>query len=271
MIKRFLALLVLIMIFCCGCSMKNFGKVKNEIIVNTLDTITQRDKMIVGVRTDTFPFGYIDSNGEYAGYDIDLAKLIAKDILGSENKIDFVPVTASDRMMKLYSEEIDMIIATMSITPSRLKLLDFTDPYYIAGQAILVNRGSNVKGIRDLEGKKAITVFGSTSEKSLRMAVPNAGVVGYKTYDEAYKALKEKTADAIVSDDSILIGIALKDPSVELLPKRYSREPYAIAFRKGGESFDIINRINRILEESARRGDLRELQKKHGVANNYQQ
>ena len=269
MIKRFLAFLVLIMVFCCGCS-ANLGKVKNEIVTNTLETINNRGKMIVGVKTDTFPFGYINENGEYAGYDIDLAKLIAKEIFGADGKVEFIPVTASDRMMKLYSEEIDMIIATMSITPSRLKLLDFSDPYYIAGQALLVNTGSPIKGIRDLEGKKAITVFGSTSERSLRMAVPNAGIVGYKTYDEAYKALKEKKADAIVSDDSILIGLSLKDPSVTLLPKRYSREPYAIAFRRGRESDDIIRLVNRVIEESARCGKLQDLQKKHGISN-YQQ
>ena len=182
MIKKFFALLVMIMIFCCGCS-GEFGKVKNEIVANTLEIVTNRGKIIVGVKTDTFPFGYIDANGNYAGYDIDLAKLLAKGILGDENKVEFVPVTASDRMMKLYAGDIDMIIATMSITPSRLKLLDFSDPYYIAGQALLVNTGSSIKGIRDLEGKKAITVFGSTSERSLRMAVPNAGIIGYKTYD----------------------------------------------------------------------------------------
>ena len=266
MIKRFLALIVMVMLFCCGCTI-NVGNMKKDIVINTLDTINSRDKMIVGVKTDTFPFGYVNENGEYAGYDIDLAKLLAKEILGSEDKVEFVPVTASDRMMKLYSEEIDMIIATMSITPSRLKLLDFSDPYYIAGQALLVNTGSEIKGIRDLEGKKAIIVFGSTSEKSLRMAVPNAGIVGYKTYDEAYKALKEKKADAIVSDDSILIGLSLKDASVVLLPKRYSREPYAIAFRKGRESEDIIRMINRILEDAARYGKLQDLQKKHGITN----
>ena len=267
MIKRFLLLLVCVMVFCCGCA--NMSKLKNDIVANTLEIVNNRGRIIVGVKTDTFPFGYINENGEFAGYDIDLAKLIAADIFGNPNDVEFVPVTASDRMMKLYSGEIDMIIATMSITPSRLKLLDFSDPYYIAGQALLVNTGSDIKGIRDLEGKKAITVFGSTSEKSLRMAVPNAGIIGYKTYDEAYKALKSKKADAIVSDDSILIGLSLKDAGVTLLPKRYSREPYAIAFRKGRESEDIIRAVNRIIEEAARYGKLHELQRKHGI-NNYQ-
>lgn len=262
MIKRLLAVMFMIILFCSGC-----GKNKTEMSTNTLDTINNRNKLIVGVKTDTFPFGYIDENGDYAGYDIDLAKLITKDILGDDKKVEFVPVTASDRMAKLYSEDVDILIATMSITPSRIRVLDFSDPYYIAGQALLVKTGSEIKGIRDLEGKKVITVFGSTSEKSLRIAVPNAGIVGYKTYDQAYKALKEGKAEAIVSDDSILIGLSLKDNSVTLLPKRYSREPYAIAFRKGRESEDIIRVVNRIIEEAARHGELQELQKKHGITN----
>ncbi len=263
MIKRFLVLLGIIVLCYSGC-----GKVKSDMTTNTLDTINKREKIIVGVKTDTFPFGYIDEKGKYCGYDIDLARLIAKDILGNSNKVEFVKVTASDRMAKLYSEDVDMLIATMSITPSRVSVLDFSDPYYIAGQALLVKTGSDIKGIRDLEGRKVITVFGSSSEMSLRDAVPNAGIVGYKTYHEAYDALKAGKADAIVSDDSILIGYSLKDSTVTLLPKKYSREPYAVAFRKGKESQDLIVRVNRIIEEAGRSGELHELLKKHGI-NNY--
>lgn len=68
-------------------------------------------------------------------------------------------------MMKLYSGDVDMIIATMSITPNRKEILDFSTPYHTAGQALLVNKGSNVKSLKDLSGKRAIIVFGSTSEK----------------------------------------------------------------------------------------------------------
>jgi putative glutamine transport system substrate-binding protein len=221
--------------------------------------------LVVGVKTDTYPFGYIDEKGHFAGYDAALGRLIARGILGSDKKIKFVPVTASDRMMKLYSGDIDMIIATMSVTSKRQEILDFSTPYHFAGQALLVKKGSDIKALKDLSGKRAIIVFGSTSEKSLRTAVPNVGIIGYKTYTDAYKALKAGKGDAIVSDDTILIGLSLKDNSVELLPKRYTKEPYAVAFRKGAESKDLLRAVNNVIEIETHNGTLKEIEKTFGI------
>lgn len=260
MYKKIISLLMLVVLVCCGC-----GKKQDEPISNDLNTITQRDKLIVGVKTDTYPFGYMDEKGHFAGYDAALGRLIARGILGSDKKVKFVPVTASDRMMKLYSGDIDMIIATMSVTPKRLEILDFSEPYYTAGQALLVKKGSDVKTIQDLKGKKAIIVYGSTSENSLRTAVPGVGVIGYRTYPDAYKALKAGKADAIVSDDTILLGLALKDDSVELLQKRYSKELYAVAFRKGPESKDLVRAVNNVIQIEKKNGTLKTLQENFGI------
>ena len=113
--------------------------------------------------------------------------------------------------------------------------------------------------------KRAIIVFGSTSENSIRTAVPGIGLVGYKTYPEALKALKSGKAEAIVSDDTILLGLALKDSSLELLPKRYSKEAYAVAFRKGEESRDLINAVNYIIETETRNGTLKKIQETFNI------
>jgi len=259
MYKKIISLLMLIIFTCCGC-----GK-KDEPLTNDLNVIMNRDQLIVGVKTDAYPFGFYDKKGHISGYDAALARLIARGILGSEKKVKFVPVSASDRMMKLYSGDIDMIIATMSITPKRQEILDFSNSYYTAGQAILVKKGSKIKTLRDLNGKRAIIVFGSTSENSLRAAVPNVGIRGYKTYPEAYQALKAGKAEAIVSDDTILLGFALNDSGIELLPKRYSREPYAVAFRKGAESKDLIKAVNNVIEISTRNGQLKKIQESYGI------
>ena len=215
------------MLFLCGC-----GNKKEEVIANDLNTIVKKDVLTVGVRTDAYPFGFKDKNGHYAGYDPALARLIARGILGSDKKIKFVPVTASDRMMKLYSGDVDMIIATMSVTPKRRQIIDFSDTYYTAGQALLVRKGSNVKNLQDLNKKRAIIVFGSTSENSLRAAMPSIGIVGYKTYNAAYKALKQGKAEAIVADDTILMGFALQDPEVELYPKDTQKNPMPLLLEK---------------------------------------
>lgn len=260
MYKKIILLLILTVFILCGCA-----KAKKEPVANTLDDITKRGNVIIGIKTDTYPFGFKDKNGKYAGYDIDLANLIGESIFNEKGKVKFVPLTASDRMMKLFSEDVDMVIATMSVTPSRLQIMDFSDPYYIAGQSVLVKKGSKIKGLRDLNGKKAIIVFGTSSESSLRAAVPNVRIVGYKTYDEAVKGLKQGKADAIVSDDTILIGLSLKDGNLVLLPKRYSREPYAVAFRKGRESEDLVRVVNGVINESSRNGTLQKLQKNYGI------
>lgn len=260
MYKKIISLLMLITVICCGC-----GKMNEEALTNDLNNIMNRGRLVVGVKTDTYPFGYMDEKGHFSGYDAALARLIARGLLGSDKKIKFVPVTASDRMMKLYSGDVDMIIATMSITPKRQEILDFSTPYFTAGQAILVKKGSKVKSLNDLNGRRAIIVFGSTSERSLRAAVPNVGILGYKTYNDAFDALKKGRADAIVSDDTILLGLALKDSSVELLPKRYSKEPYAVAFRKGAESKDLIKAVNNVIQIETRNGNLEKIQKSFGI------
>ncbi len=260
MYKKIISLLMLVVLVCCGC-----GKKQEEPMANDLNEITARDQLIIGVKTDTYPFGYLDEKNHFAGYDAALGRLIARGILGSDKKVKFVPVTASDRMMKLYSGDVDMVIATMSITPKRREILDFSQPYHVAGQALLVKKGSDIRSLKDLSGKRAIIVFGSTSEKSLKTAVPNVGILGYKTYPDAYKALKDGKADAIVSDDTILLGFALKDESVELLPKRYTKEPYAVAFRKGAESRDLIRAVDNVIDIEKRNGNLKKIKTSFGI------
>ena len=225
MLKKVLSALLLTTLFCCGC-----GKKEPELI-DTLSIINQRDKIIVGVKTDTPPFGFLDKEGKNAGFDIDLARLIAKKLLGSETKVEFVAVNTSNRIMKLASEEVDMVAATMSITPQRQMILDFSVPYH--------------------------------TERNLRSNVPNITITGYKTYPEAFAALDAGKADAMISDDTILMGHAYKNPNVKILPKRYSKEPYAIAFRKGDEK--LIEAINTELKELINRGEVRRLKEKWGI------
>ena len=253
--KKIVLALLFLCLICCSCG-------KKSVINDDLTTITQRDRLIVGIRNDAPPFGFNDKNGFTVGYDADLARLIAKGILGDEKKVEFVPVTASNRIMKLNSGEVDCLIATMSITTQRQQFLNFSTPYYMAGQAILVRSSSKATSLRDFTGKKLIIVFGSTSEKNLRSNVPEVTVIGYKTYNDAYNALKNGKADGIVADDTVLLGFSTNDKSVKLLPKRYSKEPYAVVFRKDDASINFTNKVNYIVENLQSTGRLNRLQEK---------
>ena len=257
--KIFLALLVLCLFFC-GCIKKEKTVYKDD-----LAKISEKGQIVIGVRDDTAPFGFKDKNGNLAGLDIDIAKYIAKNILGDENKIKFVPVTASNRIGKINSGEVDILIATMSITENRQQILDFSIPYYMAGQAILTKSSNKATGLRDFKGKKLIIVFGSTSEENLRTNVPDIEVIGFKTYNEAYNALKSGKADGIVADDTILMKYAINDKSVKLLPKRYSQEPYAVAFRKEKESARLQEKVNYIIDNLQSSGKLSKMREKWGI------
>lgn len=258
MIKRLTCLLILLCFIFCGCT-------KKEIEKDDLTVITERGKLIAGVRDDAAPFGFRDKNGNLTGFDIELSKIVAQALLGNENYVEFVPVTASNRIMKLLAGEVDILIAAMSITEQRKQILDFSVPYFIAGQAILVPSSSKATSLKDFENQKMIVVFGSTSERNLQTNVPGITVIGYKTYPEAYSALKQNKANGIIADDTILYGFALKDKSVKILPKRYSKEPYAVAFRKDEKSKRLLTQVNYITGNLIQTGRLNRLQEKWGI------
>ena len=226
-----------------------------------ISTIKSRGYLTVGVKTDTRPFGYIE-NGKNVGFDIDIAKYIAKDILHDSNKVKFIQVTPSNRLYKLNSGEVDIVIATMTISPERAAIIKFSKPYFVAGQAILVKKGSAIKTLSDLENKNIGVLYGSTAEKNIRMLVPSIDILGYKTYNEAYTALKAGRISAITSDDTIIRHYALSDSSVKILPKRYSKELYAIGVRKDESSKGLLKLINLDITNMLNDGTLISLKRK---------
>lgn len=230
---------------------------------NTLmHQITERKKFIVGVKFDSKPFGYLDEKQRLRGFDIDLTREIAKRFLGSPDAVEFKQVTPSSRIFSLTSGSIDMIVATMTITPQRLQVVDFSDPYYYTGEVIMVSKGSKIRSMKDLNGKRVAIVLGSTSEKNIRMLAPQAILKGFRTYTSAYTALKSGRVEAMTSDESILRGFAMDDHSVVLLKKRYTEEPYGIAFRKDESSKSLQVAINSIIAEMKADGTITKLKRK---------
>lgn len=224
-------------------------------------TIIKRGYVIVGVKTDAKPFGFIE-NGKNVGFDVDIAHNIAKELFHDPEKVEFVPVTDKERFYLLNLNKVDMVVATMTITPNRQHNADFSNAYYITGQALLVLANSNIRSLADLSNKNVGVIFGSTAEETIKFLLPSAHVLGYRTYDDAYKALKNGTILGITSDDAILRGYASTDSSVKLLPKRYSRDSYGIAFRRGPESDYILEVVNNLISDMDNRGVFIQLKRK---------
>ena len=144
----------------CGCGAQKTSQ-------NALSHAKLMNKLTVGVKNDSKPFGFVDNEGNPAGFDVDVAKEIARQILGDENAVEFVYVTPSSRITDLNSRKVDMVIAAMSITPNRADVVSFSQPYYQSGQAIMVKEGSKISSLADLNGSNVGFVLGTTGEKTI--------------------------------------------------------------------------------------------------------
>ena len=253
--KKLILFLLLISLFLSGCS----DKTKNR---DVLSKVQGENKIVVALKYHSKPFGFIDKDNKLKGFDIDIAKGIAKRILGDENAVEFKQVTPSNRILKLSSGEIDMIVATMTISQSRMNLVEFTQPYYKIGQAVMVKKDSGIYSTKDLNKKRVAIILGSVSEKQLRLLAPDAKIKGYKTYSEAYSALLNGKTDAISSDDSILYGFLYDNKSLRILPERYTKENYAIAYRKDEKSKKFGEKVEEALLDMQKRGEIIQIKRK---------
>ena len=225
-------------------------------------TVINRGYLIVGVKTDAKPFGFIAESGANAGFDVDIAHRIAKELFHNPEKVKFVPVTNSERMYILNLNKVDMVIATMTVTPARQHFVDFSNAYYITGQSLLVRNGGTIRSLADLSDKNVGVIFGSTAEQTIKFLLPTAHVMGYKSYQEAYRALKSGSILGIISDDAILRSYSIKDTGVKLLTKKYSRDSYGIAFRRGDESNYMLNIVNNVISDMDNQGEFIVLKRK---------
>jgi putative glutamine transport system substrate-binding protein len=248
---------ILLTVGALGCSTasketSSTGDNKAETTGGTLKAIKDRGKLIAGVKYDTNLFGLKDpADNQVKGFDVDIAKAIAKDILGDENKIDLKEVTSKTRIPMLKNGDIDIIVATMTITEERKKEVDFSNVYFKAGQSLLVKKDSPITGIQDLDGKTVIVVKGSTSATNIKKKAPKAKVTEYENYAEAFTALKAGKGDALSTDNAILLGMQKQDPNFKLVGGLFTDEPYGIAVRKGDkEMLDEVNKVIKNLQDS---------------------
>lgn len=235
--------LLIMSVLMIGCGRK---KLSDE---STYDRVKRSDTIVWGVKNDTKLFGLMNiDTRQVEGFDIDIAKALTKEILGSPDKAKFVEVTSKTRIPLLKNGNIDAIIATMTISDERKKQVDFSDIYFKAGQSLLVKKGSDIKSVEDLTGEKTVlAVKGSTSADNIRKAAPNTKVLELENYAEAFTALQSGQGDAMTTDNSILMGMAADNPDYVLTGGNFTNEPYGMAINKAQKSFQ--ESLNKALEK----------------------
>jgi putative glutamine transport system substrate-binding protein len=200
-----------------------------------LRKVQDRGKIIIGVKYDVPTFGYLDPrSNQLQGFDVDLGKAIAREVLGDEKKVEFTQARSADRIPFLNSGQVDLVLSTMTANEERAREIDFTEAYYVAGQSLLVRKDATITGIRDLAGKNVCSVSGSTSEKNIREKVPQAEVILFGTYSECVQALDTRRTEAVTTDDIILLGFAKESPDkYKVVGGQFTIEPYAGGAAKG--------------------------------------
>jgi polar amino acid transport system substrate-binding protein len=212
-------------------------------IAGTLQDVKARGKLIVGVKTDFPPLGFLDNKGVNKGFDIDIAKALSKELFGNEDAVEFVSVTSENRIAFLISGKVDLIAATLTITEERKKQVDFSIPYFITGETILVRADSEITKYQDLARKKVATIKGSTGDIAIRELVPTAGRIKFERNVEALQALKERRVEAFVQDFVLLYALLQKNRGLKMAGLQPFRPGgYGLGVRKGDKEWlDFIN------------------------------
>ena len=177
--------------------------------------IQEKGEITIGVKYDVPPFGFKNpQTNDIEGFDVDLGKRIA-DRLGVNPK--YIEAVSDNRIPFLKDGSADVILSTMTITAERDLEIDFSEPYFVARGRILVPQGSDIKGVKDLAGKKVCTALGSTYEETLKKQAPKADLRLVDSYSECLELVQNEAVDAVSTDDVILTGMIIQDDTLELV------------------------------------------------------
>lgn len=209
----------------------------------TLDEIKEDGKIKIGVFSDKNPFGYVDENGEVQGYDVYFAKRIGKDLLGSEDAVEFVYVEAANRVEYLESAKVDIILANFTVTDERAEKVDFALPYMKVSLGIVSPDANEITDVEQLNGKTLIVVKGTTAETYFGENYPDINLLKFDEYQEAYDALLDGRGDAFSTDNTEVLAWALQNPGFTVgVESVGSADSIAPAVQKGNT--DLLNWID---------------------------
>jgi len=228
---------------------------------DTLADVKAKGVMVAGVRETAPPFGTVNPNTKRnEGYDIDFANYIAQK-LGV--RVEFKSVTAANRIPMLTDGHVDILAATMTITPERLQQIDFSYAYFMTGKKFLAQKGK-FKSLKDFDGKKIGTARGSTSERVAAAAIPAAEIVPFDDYPKAITALKQNKIHAVTTDEAILAGqlrLLEKNSATkgkfEIPDLQLSTDLYGFGVRKDDANF--LEFINKTLLEMEQTGEAKKI------------
>ena len=215
--------------------------------------IKEKDQLIRGGTVANQVFSLASTTGgQPTGFDAGITQLLAKYILGEggEEKVEYIDTTVETRETLVQNGTVDCVIATYSITPERLEVIDFAGPYYLSGTAVQVRTedAESISGPEDLTGKNLVTQANSTGIQAIEEFVTDPGDVQTLPDNEScVAALKQGRADAYVLDQGVLLGNSAADPEVTVVGEPFVDDPYGVGLPKDAEG--AVDFVNAFLQE----------------------
>ena len=215
-------------------------KTGEDVVYRTLDEIKESGSVKIGVFSDKNPFGYVDENGDYQGYDVYFAERIAKD-LGV--KVEYVSTDAANRVEYLKSGKVDIVLANFTVTEERAESVDFALPYMKVALGVVSPEDALITSAEQLSGKKLIVTKGTTAETFFSENYPDIELVKFDQYTEAYNALLDGRGDAFSTDNTEVLAWALQNEGFAVgIESIGNLDTIAPAVSKGNET--LLNWIN---------------------------
>jgi polar amino acid transport system substrate-binding protein len=218
--------------------------------------IASRKRLIVGVKCDTPPFGYLDVRGKNAGVDVEIARWFARYAFGREQRLTFVCAPTAVREPLLTTNRVDLVISTFTYTADRDTRIDFSRAYYKATGRLLVRNDSPIRTLSDIAGKKVATTSGSIYDRWMKRCFPSAEVVVVDSVTNAVLAFNQGRADAVMFDDTSLALIAATNPAAKLTDDTFLEAPYGIGIKQGNVELKrwVDARLNLMKKKDAFQG-----------------
>jgi polar amino acid transport system substrate-binding protein len=221
--------------------------------INTLDKIQKRGKLIIGVKDNLSPLGFRDRSGNLAGLEIDIARELAKEL---NFPVELVPLKNRDRLTALQTNQIDLVIAQITVTTNRSRLIDFSLPYYTDSTIAIARRGTTSQ---ELKQPVAIGVLkNSASIAVIQSQFPKAAIIGASSYADGLAALQADKVKAFVGDRTSLSQWLTDHPDFEIIGQPLAVHSLAIALPRGLQHLDLRDRVFDIVDKWRKNGWLKE-------------
>lgn len=222
-----------------------------------LSEIRDRGYLTVAVKDNRLPLGFVDETGNLSGFEIDIARRLAAELLGDESAVRLVPVANVDRLNAVLEDRVDIAIAAITLTEPRRRIVSFSDPYYLDGTAFITQR-PEIQQLSDLHAGKIALLDRASAVPHVRYVLPGAQLVGVDSYAAGQRLLNGGEVDAFAGDASVLAGWLQAAAAPYRLLSIISAEPLAVAMPKGDQYDPLREAINQAIRQWYAAGWLQE-------------